>query len=569
MDNKEIARILDTIAKLLEVLGENPFKVRAYDNAARLVRGLPEPVGELCRRGALKGLPGIGAGLREKLEELCRTGRLEYYEKLKKSVPGGVVELLRIPHLGPKSALRLWKEQGITGVAQLAEFCRAGKLAGLKGFGARSQEKILAGIAFVSRYSGQHRLCDALPAARGLLGWLEESGLASRLSLAGSIRRGKPVIRDIDLLAAARAPQKLMERFLAAPGVAETLVAGPTKTSVRLAGGIQVDLRVVSDKQFPFALQYFTGGKEHNVALRQRAQRMGLKINEYGLFRGEKLLPAKDEAAIYARLGLDYIPPELREASGEIEAAEDGSLPELIELEDLQGAFHNHSTWSDGKASIEEMAARARAMGLKYLGLSDHSQAAHYANGLDAARLRAQRAEVRRLNARRKDFRILHGLECDILPDGRLDMEPRLLAELDFVIGSVHSRLEMERDAMTERVLRALADPNLDILGHPTGRLLLEREPSAVDLERVFDAARRHGKAVEVNGNGWRMDLEAEAARRAASKGVLLSIGPDAHSVDGIGDLELGVATARRAWLTKAAVVNTRPWKKALACLTS
>lgn len=565
MKNEQIAEVFEMTAQILEIKGENVFKVRAYYNAARLIRGLSEPAAELVARG--EPLPGIGEALREKILELAKTGRLAHFEKLKRTVPPGLPDLLRVPGMGPKGVLALWKLLGVTDLKKLEKACRDGRVAKLKGFGERKQAKILAGLGFLAGHSGRYRLGDALPAARALLAWLKDSGLAGEVSLAGSIRRGKPLIQDIDILASSRRPEKLMERLVQAEGVVETLARGPTKTSVRLASGLQVDLRVVADGEFPYALLYFTGSKEHNVLMRQRAQRMGLKLNEYGLFKGERLLPARTEADCFRHLGLAYIEPELREASGEIEAAERGDLPRLIEAEDLKGVFHNHSDWSDGRASIEDMAERARAMGFEYLGLSDHSRAAHYANGMDEARLRSQMREVAALNKRWKDFRILQGLECDILPDGRLDLSPAVLRELDFVIGSVHSRFEMKEGEMTARVCRALADENLDILGHPTGRLLLEREAYPIDLERVIDAAKAHGKVLEINANPWRLDLDAPFARRAAQGGVLLSINPDAHSPKGLEDVEFGVAVARRAWVTREQVLNARPWRQALAAL--
>ncbi|MFH1726498.1 MAG: DNA polymerase/3'-5' exonuclease PolX [Elusimicrobiota bacterium] len=564
MSNAEIADVLDTIARILEIQDENVFKVRAYYNAARLIRGLPEPVAELARKDALKDLPGVGEALRQKLTELSATGRLEYFEKLRRSVPAGLLDMLRIPGLGPKGVKSLWRDLGVTTIKGLERACRAGKVGGLKGFGKRSEEKILEGIAFIARHAGQCRLGDALPTAKGLARYLEESGLAGRVSLAGSIRRGKAVIKDIDILASARRPEKLMEVFLKAPGVAGTVVAGKTKTSLRLESGIQVDLRVVSDDEFPYALLYFTGSKQHNVLVRQRAQRRGLKVNEYGIFKGARLLRAKTEEECYRHLGLAYIEPEIREAAGELEAAEKGDLPKLVELADIQGVFHVHSDWSDGGFKIERMADKARSMGLKYLGIADHSKAAAYANGLDERRLRRQMAEIRGLGKKWNGFRLLCGLECDILADGKLDLSPKVLSELDFVIGAVHSRFKMPEAEMTGRICRALADENLDILAHPTGRLLLERDAYAVDLEKVIESAGRHKKAIEINASPFRLDLDAASARRAAQRGVPVSIEPDAHSPDGIEDIEFGVATARRAWLTKDQVLNARPCDKAL-----
>ncbi len=555
MDNRRVAEVLDTIARLLEIRGENPFKVRAYQNAARTISSLPDDVKVLLNSGKLDELPGIGEALRDKISQLASTGRLDYYEDLRKEVPAGVLEMLSIPSLGPKKARVLWKELGIVGIEELRRACNENRLLKLKGFGEKTQKKLLEGIEFRERHAGQYLLSDAVPVARRLLGHLERSGLARRVSLAGSIRRWKEVVRDIDLLASSSAPGPLMEHFVAAPEVASVLARGQTKTSVRLASGIQVDLRVVSDEQFPYALAYFTGSKEHNVALRTLAQEKGLKISEYGIFEGERLIPCKDEEEFYRALGLPYIPPERRENAGELNMSKQ---PQLLDFKSLKGVFHTHSTWSDGSAGIEAMAEKARAMGLRYMGLSDHSGAASYANGLDEARLRDQMAEVDRLNGKWEGFRILKGLECDILPDGELDLNPGILGQLDFVIGSVHSRFEMPEKEMTDRICRALGNENLDMLGHPTGRLLLSREGYKVDLGRVLETAKACGKVVELNAFPNRLDLDWIHCRRAKELGVRVSINPDAHSTGDLENIEYGVAVARRAGLEEEDVINTR-----------
>jgi DNA polymerase (family 10) len=394
-----------------------------------------------------------------------------------------------------------------------------------------------------------------MPVARRLLAFLKDGPEVTEASLAGSIRRWKEVVRDIDLLASSSKPERVMERFVKAEGVAELIARGDTKASVRLVNGLQVDLRVVAPEQFPFALNYFTGSKEHNVAVRGLAQKQGLKLSEYGLFRGEKFLRCSGEQELYERLGLPFIPPELRENSGELDLHE---TPQLIGYQSLRGVFHTHSTWSDGTAGIEAMAEKARSMGLEYMGLSDHSKAAAYANGLDESRLEKQMGEVDRLNAKWQNFRILKGLECDILPGGNLDLKPEVLSRLDFVIGSVHSRFEMSEEDMTKRVCKALSDNELDMLGHPTGRLLLSREGFSIDLDAVIETARKHGKIVELNANPHRLDLDWIHARKAREKGVLLSINPDAHSTSGLEDIEYGIATARRAWVEEKDVLNTR-----------
>lgn len=555
MNNPQIAEVLQTIGQILEIQGENPFKVRAYLNAARTIEGLSQELRTLIEEKSLGKVPGIGAALEQKITELVTTGKLNYFEELRKGIPAGVLEMLRIPSVGPKKVKTLWQDLGVTSVAALRAACLSNRLVTLKGFGEKTEKKILEGIAFQRRHEGQYLLSDAMPVARGLLEHLRACKHVQRAGIAGSLRRWKEVVRDVDLLASSKQAAKVMDHFVKAEGITEILGKGGTKTSVRLESGMQIDLRVVSDDEFPTALAYFTGSKDHNVAVRTLAQKKGLKVSEYGIFRGSRRIRCKDEAEFYAALGLPYIPPEMREATGEIELT---STPALIEPGSLRGTFHTHSTWSDGTAEIEAMAEKARSMGLTYLGLSDHSKAAAYAGGLDEARLRKQGKEVARLNAEWRDFRILHGLECDILPDGTLDLSPEILGELDFVIGSIHSRFDMSRSEMTDRICRAIADPNLDMLGHSTGRLLLERDGYEVDLDRVIDAAQKHGKIIELNANPHRLDLDWIHCRRAKEQGVMVSINPDAHSTAGLEDLEYGIATARRGWLEARDVFNTR-----------
>lgn len=555
MKNGEVARILDEIGQLLEFKDENPFKIRAYHNGARAVESLTQDLATLVAEKKLTGIPGVGKALEEKITELITTGRLEYYEALKKEIPEGVVAMLAIPSFGPKKARVVWKELGITTIEQLRKACEENKLSALKGFGEKTQKKILEGIAFHDQHAGQFLLSDAMPVARALLAYLKQLRTVHRVSIAGSLRRWKETVKDVDLLVSSSEPAKVMEHFLKAPQVAEVIGSGDTKTSVRLASGMQVDLRVVSDEQFPYALAYFTGSKEHNVVVRQVAQKKGLKVNEYGIYEGSKLIECKDEADFYKALGLPYIPPEMRENTGELDGK---ASTQLIELQSLKGVFHTHSTWSDGAAEIEAMAEKARSMGLRYMGLSDHSKAAAYANGMDEARLAKQMKEIDRLNKKWKDFRILKGLECDILPNGDLDLDPEILGQLEFVIGSVHSRFDMSEKEMTARVCKAIENPHFDILGHATGRLLLSREGYKLDLGRVLDAAKAHGKIVELNAYPNRLDLDWVHCRRAKDLGVMLSINPDAHSTSDLENIEYGVATARRAWLEPKDVLNTR-----------
>jgi len=564
MNNGQIAQILESVARLLEFKDENPFKVRAYQNAARAIESSTLDLAVLCAEKKLCEIPGIGKAIEEKITQLITTGKMEYYEELRQEIPEGVVAMCAIPSFGPKKARVVWKELGITSIEELRKACLEDKLSSLKGFGEKTQKKILDGIAFQEKNAGQFLLSDAMPVARRLVDYLQKSGIVHRVSIAGSLRRWKEVVKDIDLLASSDQPLKVMELFVKAPGVASVIGQGDTKTSVRLGSGMQVDLRVVTDQQFPYALVYFTGSKEHNITLRGAAQKKGLKVNEYGIYEGSKLLECKDEAGFYKILGLPCVPPEMRENTGELDY---NATLQLIEPKSLKGVFHTHSTWSDGTAAIEDMAEKARSMGLKYMGLSDHSKAAAYANGLDEARLTKQMAEIDRLNKTWSDFRILKGLECDILPNGDLDLSPEILGKLDFVIGSVHSRFDMPEKEMTERVCKAIANEHFDILGHATGRLLLSRDGYKLDLGRVLEAAKKHGKIVELNAYPNRLDLDWIHCRRAKEMGVMLSINPDAHSTSDLENIEYGVATARRAWLEEKDVLNTRGVEEALEIL--
>lgn len=564
MNTSQVVEILETIARILEVQDENPFKIRAYQNGARALESLPGDLRTLVEQKKLGDVKGIGKALEEKITQFVTTGTMDYYEELRKEVPPGVLEMLAIPSFGPKKARVVWKELGISTVDALREAATAHRLAGLKGFGEKTEKKILEGIQFLQKNAGQYLLSDALPVARRLVEHLKGHPTVRRVSIAGSLRRWKEIVKDIDLLASSADAPAVMDHFLKADGVAEVLGKGETKTSVRMTSGMQVDLRVVTDAQFPAALAYFTGSKEHNVVLRTLAQKKGLSINEYGVQSGKKLIELKDEAALYALLGLPYVPPELRENTGELDRPEKS---QLIEFKSLRGVFHTHSTWSDGTAEIEAMAEKARSMGLSYMGLSDHSKAAAYANGLDSARLRDQSAEIDRLNKKWKDFRILKGLECDILPDGNLDLDPETLGRLDFVIGSVHSRFEMSEKEMTDRVCRAIANEHFDMLGHATGRLLLSREGYKIDLQRVLEAAKEHEKIVELNAYPNRLDLDWVHCRRAKELGVMLAINPDAHSTADLENIEYGIATARRAWLEEKDVINTRELDEVLEIL--
>jgi DNA polymerase (family 10) len=567
MDNQAIARVLAEIGVLLDLKGENPFKVRAYAAAARQVEALATPVRDLVASKRLDELPGIGEALAAKITTLVETGHLPYYDELKASVPPGLLDILRIPSVGPKKARALHERLGVASLADLEAACRANRLLELDGFGKRSQEKILEGIAFLARHHGRALYAEVVSPARDLLAALEACPAVTRAALAGSLRRRRETVKDLDFVAASDRPAEVMDLLKNHPLVLETESAGETKCTVRLFIGLSADLRVVPDADFPCALHHLTGSKDHNVALRALAQKRGLKVSEWGVFRGDERLPVADEAAFFRLLGLDFIPPELREDLGEIEAAAAGRLPRLLEETDLRGSLHVHSDWSDGVPSIETWARDAKQRGLEYLAICDHSAAASYAGGLTPARLEKQMAEIDAVNQRVQGVTVLKGIEADILPDGRVDMPDELLARLDLVVASVHSHFGMPEAEMTARICRALESPRVDILGHPTGRLLLQREGYAVDLEAVFAAAKRHGVAIELNAHPQRLDLDWRHLKRAKELGIRIAIDPDAHLPSGLDDVRIGVGIARKGWLEKGDVLNALPleaFRKAL-----
>lgn len=559
MDNKEIARILAEIGTLLDLKGENPFKVRAYGAAARQIEALGVPVKTLADEKRLDEIHGIGEGLAGKISTLVATGRLPYHEDLRKSFPPGLLDVLRIPFVGPKKARVLHEKLKIKSLAELEEACRTDRLLKLAGFGRKTQEKILEGIAFLARHQGRVLLRDALGPAHDLLRALEACPAVKRAGLAGSIRRWRETVKDLDLVAASGRPKEAMECFTRHPLVREIVATGETRSTVRLAGGLSADLRVVPDAEYPCALHHLTGSKDHNVALRSLAQKKGLKVSEWGVFKGRRRIPVKDEAAIFKVLGMDFLPPELRENGGELETALRRNIPRLIERQDLRGILHMHTEWSDGTPTVEAYARRAVELGLEYIAVTDHSQAAAYAGGLSEGELEKQMKEIDGVNARVKGVTVLKGIEVDILADGRLDLPDRVLAKLDVVIASVHSRFTMPEAEMTKRICRAFENPYLDIFAHPTGRLLLSRDGYAVDLEAVFEAAKRHGVALELNAHPQRLDLDWRHLKRVKELGVMVSIDPDAHKIDGLDDVLYGIGIARKGWLTKEDVLTARP----------
>jgi len=553
MTNKEVAEVLEEIAVLLELSGENPFKARAYVNVARTLEQCPEEIETLVRGKRLREIKGVGDALEKKLTELVTSGTLKYHEDLRAKFPDSLFELFKIPGLGAKRIKALYADLGIASLAELDAACRADRLSGVKGFGKKTQENILEGIAFAHEHVGQFLANAATEEAERLRDYLRNDPAVTRIEIAGSIRRCKEIVKDIDILVATKRPQAIMERFINAEGVASVTAHGDTKSSVVLESGIAADLRAVSDAQFPYALHYFTGSKAHNVALRQRAKAKGLKLNEYGLFRGSKNVPCADEAAIYAQLDLPYIPPELREDMGEFEAE---SLPGLVDMDDLTGMFHCHSTYSDGKASIEAMAKACKKLGYRYLVLADHSQSAAYAGGLTPDAVAKQHAEIEALNKRLKGFRVIKGIESDIRKNGALDYEPDILSQFEFVFAAIHSHLTMQEAEATARVVKAIESPLTDVLAHPSGRLLLEREGYPLDMDKVFDACLANHVAIEINASPQRLDLDWRYIRRAKDKGIKFCIGPDAHSVEGLGKMRYGVGVARKGWLEPGDLLN-------------
>ncbi len=554
------------IGVLLELKGENPFKTRAYGNAARTIEGLEEPLAKIVAEKRLGEVKGIGEALEQKITELVETGKLKYYEELKASIPPGLIEMLEIPGLGPKKIQALNKKLGVDSLEKLETACKAGKVAALDGFGEKTQTNILEGMERRRTYASKHLISQALRAAEPLLEQLRDMPDVIRCSTAGSLRRFKEVIGDIDLLASSKKPAAVIDFFVSQPGILKVIAKGETKASVLLAEGIQCDLRVVTDREFPFALAYFTGSKEHNIVMRQRAIQRGLRLNEYGLFKSKEetrdpalLVPCPTEEAIFAELDLPFVPPELREDHGEFKAGEKNTLPKLVEWTELRGSLHNHSNWSDGHSTLPEIAEYMENLGLEYWAITDHSKSSFQANGLDAKRLRAQLEEIKRINEglveRGSDFRLLTGSEVDILKDG-LDFSDDVLADLDVVVASLHVASNNEAEN-TRRLIKAAQNPHVHILGHLTGRLLLEREPYPVNVPAVIDACAETGTWIELNSNPRRFDMDWRHWPYAKSKGVKCVINPDSHRNEHAGFLRLGTGIARKGWLEKKDVVNT------------
>lgn len=560
MDKKQIAEILEEIALLLELKGENPFRVRAYRNGARALLNLDEDLQTIIREKRLTEIEGIGEHLAEKIEELVSKGRLPYYERLRKSLPAGLLELIQLQGLGPRKVKALYKQLKIKSLSGLKKAALEGKIARLKGFGAKTEKNILEALEHKEKYAERHLWWKAMQIATALLAHLKKIKGVKQAEIAGSLRRKLETVGDLDVLVATENPTPVMQWFTSQRSVKKVLASGETKASVKLEQDIQADLRIVSKAQFPFALLYFTGSKEHNIKLRERALKRQLSLSEYGFDPPKK---AASEEDIYQILGLSYIPPELRENLGEFEAAERHKIPTLIAEKDIRGTFHNHTTASDGRSSLEEMITYAEKLGWEYLGISDHSKSSFQANGQSEERLLKQIQEIRALNAsKRYKLYVFAGVECDVLSDGSLDFSETILSQLDFVIASVHSSLTQDEKTMTKRLIKAVEHPCTTMIGHLTGRLLLQRKECKVNVQKVIDACIANRKIIELNGNPERLDMDWRYWRAASEKGLLCCINTDAHADTHHEFLRAGVNIARKGWLEKRHVINTRSLKE-------
>src|SRR6266571_2271165 len=569
MDKNQVAQVLEDVASLLELKeGSNPFEVRAYENAARAVSALDGDIEQLTREGKLKGVPGLGSTIVKRIEELVNSGQMALHDELVATTPQVKLEMRRIPGVGPKKINAMYNQLHINSIEELEQACKEDKVAALPGFGKKTQDKILQGLAFLAQHSGRFLYPVAEEEAERVREVLAAIPEIVRLQVAGSLRRRRETIGDIDIVASVAddlgdtTRRKIMDIFTSQPTVQAITGKGETKSSVVLKSGINMDLRVVNDSQFPYTLHHFTGSKEHHIPLRRRALSMNMTINDYGLFKGKEpnleLVPCKNETDIYAALGMAYIEPELREDMGEIEAAVHGTLPKLVQESDLRGVLHVHSTWSDGQNTIREMAEACIARGFMYLGITDHSKAAAYAGGLSEDSLLRQHEEIDRLNEEYAGrLRILKGTECDILKDGSLDYADEVLASLEFVVASIHSDFNLSPEEQTRRMLHAISNPYVNIIGHPTGRILLGRAGYTLDMEAVIDAAAAQGVSIEINASPLRLDLDWRLVRRARDRGMKIPIDPDAHTLDGLDDMRYGIGIARKGWLSAGDVVNT------------
>lgn len=576
MDKKDIIEVLERIGTMLEIKGENPFKIRAYFSGARTLQTMEEDLGEVIGEGRLGEIPGIGKALTEKVETLYTTGELEFYDKLVASVPSGLMDLLEVPGLGGKKIKALHEQLGVDSIDSLTKACKEGEVAKLKGFGAKTQEKILSGIKNREAYAARHLWWDARAVVERILPALQALPDVERAEAAGSFRRGMETVGDLDFIVASSNPAPIMEWFVGMEGISEVTAHGETKSSIRMEGGMQADLRVVPTEQFYFALHHFTGSKDHNVRMRQKALSMGLSLSEWGLRPEEEKnatrkkgpVSASSEEDVFKALGLSYVPPALREGMGEVEAAEKGELPELLKLDDLQGCFHNHTTASDGRNSLKEIAGEADKRGWAYLGIADHSKSSFQANGLDEERLLKQVHAIQAINDSGEfRVRLFSGSEVDILSEGRLDFEDSVLESLDYVVASVHNGLTQDEETMTTRLIRAIEHPHVTMIGHLSGRLLLRREASKMNVQKIIDAALANGKILELNANPMRLDMDWRYWRKAADRGLLCCINPDAHALHHFDFQYAGVLAARKGWLQREQVFNTKTLPEVLTYL--
>jgi DNA polymerase (family 10) len=556
MKNKEVAEIFRKTAQLLEIKGDNPFRIRAYERAAQTIESLTKDIEELAKEGRLENLPGIGADLAGKIKEILKTGTLSLYENLKKEIPPVLLNFLEIPSLGPKKVKAIYEKYGIISLDELEKACLQHKIAKLPGFGLKTEENILKGIKLIKEKTGRRPLGEVLPLAEEVIALIKSRAPLLQIEVAGSIRRRKETVKDIDVLITSTHPLEVMKVVSSLPLVEEVLAFGETKTSVRLKMGMQMDVRVVEPSAWGSALAYFTGSKAHNIRIRELALERGLKINEYGVFRGEERIAGKTEEEVYAILGLPFIPPELREDRGEIEAALQGRLPQLVNYEDIQGDGHVHSKYSDGMASLEEIMAKAEAMGLSWVAVCDHSQGLKVAGGVPVEDLFKKKKRIEELNARSKKVKLVFGAEVDILSDGTLDYPDEVLKEIDFVIAAIHTGFQQTEKQITQRIVSALKHPLVHALSHPTGRVIGEREPYEVNMEEVMKTAKEHGKALEINCYYKRLDLNDIHVKACVEMCIPLIIGTDAHIVDQMEYLRLGVSVARRGWCEKKDLLN-------------
>jgi DNA polymerase (family 10) len=570
MRNQEVAKIFNDIADILEIKGDNPFRIRAYRRAAQNIDSFAKDVAETSPE-ELQEIPGIGADLADKVQEYVKTGGLKFYNELKKEVPPGLVDLLSVPGLGPKTARLLFDNLHIKNIDDLEERAKEGKLRGLPGIQAKTEENILKGIAMIRRHTGRFPIGRVLPVAEGILGKLKEKAPVNKLNIAGSLRRWKDTIKDIDILATSKDAHKVMDVFIHLPVVKEVLMKGPTKSSVITQEGIQVDLRVVEEGSFGAALAYFTGSKEHNIRLREMAVKKGLKINEYGVFnvKTEKKLGGAREGDVYKILGMPFIAPEMREDTGEIEAALEGTLPELVEMEDIRGDLHVHTKSSDGSHDIQELIDSAKARGYEYLAITDHSKGLAVARGLNIEQVLEQNKKIRALNKKLKGFNLLSGTEMDIRSDGSMDYPDDVIKQFDIVVASIHSGFRQSREQITRRILSAMKNPYVSLIAHPSGRIIGERDSYEVDMEEVLKAAKETGTAIEINAYPLRLDLTDIYVKKATQMGVLLSINTDTHVTFQFDFMAYGVGIARRGWAEKKDVLNTLSYTMLMKKLTS